>query len=79
MRKPIICFTNRSDTNGAVQAQMARGLKIWKSEDFNLEEGLYYPCSENNCGTFFHNFHEEVTTQLICVSFFGICILLVFW
>ena len=42
--KQTIWFLNRSDTNGAVQAQkMARG---WKFFIKKVEE-LYYPCSEN--------------------------------
>ena len=44
MRKPMLWFLTRSDTNQAVQPQKkARGLKfqIWKVE------GLYYTCSEN--------------------------------
>ena len=36
-------FLDRSDTNQAVQSQMARGWKFWIK---NIEE-LYYLCSEN--------------------------------
>ena len=37
-------FPNRFDTNQAVQAlKRARGLKFW----IKVEEGLYYPFSEN--------------------------------
>ena len=43
MRKPVLRFPTRSDTNRAVQPQkLAKGLK------FRIqEEGLYYLCSEN--------------------------------
>ena len=33
MRKPSIGFPNRSDTNRAVQAQLARGWKFWKKKN----------------------------------------------
>ena len=37
-------FPTRSHTNRSVQSlNMARGLKFW----VKIEEGLYYPCSEN--------------------------------
>ena len=37
-------FPTRSDTNGAVQPQkMARGFKF----RIEIEEGSYFPCSEN--------------------------------
>ena len=42
--KPTMWFTNRSDTNQAVQSQkQARSLKFWTL----VEEELYYPSSEN--------------------------------
>ena len=44
MRKPVLGFPTRSDTNRTVQPQkMARGLKFRLYE----EEGLHYICSEN--------------------------------
>ena len=44
MGKPTMWFSNRSDTNRAAQAQKsARCLKFW----IQVEEELYYPCSEN--------------------------------
>ena len=44
MRKPTMWFSNRSDTNRAVQAQkIARCGKFWIYE----EDDLYYPFSEN--------------------------------
>ena len=44
MGKQTIWFSNRSDTNRAVQAQkMASGWKFW----IYKEEELYYPCSES--------------------------------
>ena len=44
MRKPTFWFLNWSDTNQAVQLQkMARGLKF----RIEIEEELYYLCSEN--------------------------------
>ena len=44
MRKPTMCFFNRSDINQAVQTQkMAKGMKFFI---YKVEE-LYYPCSEN--------------------------------
>ena len=44
MRKPVLGFPTRSDTNRAVQLQkVARSLKFRIKE----VEGLYYPCSEN--------------------------------
>ena len=47
MRKPTMWFSNKSDTNKAVQAQkMARGWKFWI-----LKAGeLYYLVSENKGG-----------------------------
>ena len=45
MRKPVFGFPTRSDTNQAVQPQkMARVLRF----RIKIQEGLYYPCSENN-------------------------------
>ena len=44
VRKQTIWVPTRSDTNRAVQSQkQARGLKFW----LEVEEELYYPCSEN--------------------------------
>ena len=44
IRKPAMCFSNRSDTNRAVQIlKRARGWKFWI---FKVEE-LHYPSSEN--------------------------------
>ena len=47
VRKPVFrvsVFRTRSVTNRAVQSQkMVRGFKFW----IYIEEGLYYPCSEN--------------------------------
>ena len=44
MGKPTMWFPNRSDTNQAVQSQKrAKSLKLW----IQVEEELYYPCSEN--------------------------------
>ena len=44
MRKSTFWFPTRPDTNQAVQPQkMARGLKF----QIQVEEGLYYPYSEN--------------------------------
>ena len=44
LRKPVLGFPTRSDTNRAILSQkMARGLKFCIYE----VEGLYYPYSEN--------------------------------
>ena len=44
MRKPVFGVSTRSDTSQAVDPEnMARGLKF----RILIEEGLYYPCSEN--------------------------------
>ena len=44
MGKPTMWFPNRSGTNQAVQSQKrARSLKFW----IQVEEEVYYPCSEN--------------------------------
>ena len=45
MRKLMVWFPTRSDTNQAVHGQkIARDWKFWI---WKVEE-LYYPCSENN-------------------------------
>ena len=57
MRKLTFWFPTWSNTNQAVQPQkMARGLKF----RIYVEEGLYYPCSENK------------GAMLICVFVFRI-------
>ena len=43
MRKPIFWFSTGSDTNQAVQLQIATVLKF----QINIEEELYYLCSES--------------------------------
>ena len=44
MGKPTMWFLNLFDTNWPVQAlKRARGLKFW----IKVEEGFYYPSSEN--------------------------------
>ena len=47
-------FPTRSDTNHAVQSQMARGLKFRIYE----VEGLYYLCSENKGADQLRGYHE---------------------
>ena len=57
VRKPTFWFPTWSDTSWAVQPQkIARGLKF----RIKVEEGLYYPCSEN-----------KGADQLICVFVFA--------
>ena len=44
-----------SDTNPAVDPQkVARGLKFWNK----IEQGLYYPCSENICADQLRGYRE---------------------
>ena len=63
-------FPNRSDTNQAVQSQkQARDLKFW----LEVEEELYYPCSENK-GTDQLRGYREADLRLC----FRLCRLLVF-
>ena len=63
-------FSNRSDTNRAVEAQkMARGLKFRIQE----EEGLNFPSSENKGADQLRGYHEA--DLHLC---FRICRLLVF-
>ena len=51
-------FLTRSDTNWAVQSQkMARGLKF-QIILIKIEEGLYYPCSENKGADQLRGYHE---------------------
>ena len=48
-------FPTRSDTNQAVQSQkIARSLKF----RMNVEEGLYYPSSENKGADQLRGYHE---------------------
>ena len=68
--RKLTLFSNRSDTNQAVQEQnLAGSLKFWIKE----EEELYYPDSENKCADQFHSFCE--TDLRFC---FCICKMLVF-
>ena len=63
-------FLNRSDTNQAVQSQkQARSLKF----RIKKEEGLYYPCSENQGADQLRGYREA--DLRLC---FRICRLLVF-
>ena len=44
MRKPTILVSDKSDTKRPVQSQkLARIVNVWTQ----VEEELYYPCSEN--------------------------------
>ena len=55
VRKPTIWVPTRSDTNRAVQSQkMVRGLKFC----IEVEEGWYYPCSENKGDDQLHGYRE---------------------
>ena len=55
VRNPTIWVQTRSDTNRAVQSQkMVRGLKFC----IYVEEGLYYPCSENKGADQLHGYRE---------------------
>ena len=68
--KPTMWFSNRFDTNRAVQAQnQARSLKFWIQE----EEALYYPCSENKGADQLRSYCEADLRL-----WFRICRLLVF-
>ena len=70
MGKPTKWFPNRSDTNQAVQSQkQARDLKFW----LEVEEELYYPCSENKGADQLRGYREA--DLRLC---FRLCILLVF-
>ena len=70
MRKPTFWFPTWSDTNQAVQLQkMARGLKF----RIYVEEGLYYPCSENKGADQLRGYREA--DLRLC---FRICKMLVF-
>ena len=63
-------FPTRSDTNQAVQSQTkARSLKLW----IQVEEKLYYPCSENKGADQLRG-NREADLRLC----FRICRLLVF-
>ena len=67
---PTMWFLNRSDIKRAAQAQKnARFLKFW----IQVEEGLYYPFSENKGADQLRG-HREADLRL----FFRICRLLVF-
>ena len=67
MGKPTMWFSNRSDTNWAVQPQ-----KKARSLEFRIEE-LYYPCSENKDADQLRGYREA--DLHLC---FRICRLLVF-
>ena len=68
--KPTMWFPNRSDTNRPVQAQKrARSLKFW----IEVEEELYYPCSENKGADQLRGYREA--DLRLC---FRLCRLLVF-
>ena len=70
MRKTTFCFPTWSNTNQAVQLQkMARGLKF----RIKIEEGLYYPCSENKGADQLRGYREA--DLRLC---FRICKMLVF-
>ena len=70
VEKPAMWFPNRSDTNRPVQLQKQAGsLKFW----IYLEEGLYYPSSENKGADQLRG-HREADLRLC----FRICRLLVF-
>ena len=70
MRKPTFLFLTWSDTNQAVQPQrMVRGLKF----RILIEEGLYYPYSENKGADQLRGYREAD----LCLSF-RICKMLVF-
>ena len=70
VRKPTFWFPTRSDTNRAVQPQkMARGLKF----RIQVEEGLYYLCSENKGADQLRGYCEAALR--LC---FRICTTLVF-
>ena len=70
MGKPTMWFSNRSDTNRAVQAKkVVRDLKFWISK----EEALYHPCSDNKGADQLRGY-REVDLRLC----FRICRLLVF-
>ena len=61
--KSTIWVPSRSDTNRPVQSQkQVRSLKFC----IELEEGLYYPCSENKSVIGF-----AVTAKLICAFVFA--------
>ena len=68
--KPTMWFPTRSDTNWPVQLQKQAGsLKFW----IYLEEGLYYPSSENKGADQLRGYREA--DLRLC---FRLCRLLVF-
>ena len=70
MRKPTVWVQTRSDTNRAVQAQkMVGGFKFC----ILVEEGLFYPCSENKVTDQLRGYREA--DLRLC---FLLCRLLVF-
>ena len=70
MGKPTMWFSNRSDTNRAVQSQkMARDWKFWIEK---VEES-YYLCSENKGADQLRSYCEADLCLCFCI-----CRLLVF-
>ena len=62
LRKSVFGFPTRSHTNRAVKSQkMARGLKF----RMQIEEGLYYLCSENKGADQLRSYREAD----LCLSF----------
>ena len=64
MRKPMLKFPTKSDTNQAVQLQkMARGLKFQTSK----VEGLYYLYSENKGADQLRGYCEADLRLYFCI------------
>ena len=64
VRKPVFGFPTRSDTNQAVDPQkIARGLKF----RIYIEEGLYYPCSENKGADQLRGYCEADLRLCFCI------------